>query len=254
MLLTIDVGNTNIKLGIFYKEKLINITRLSTDRRKTADEFSVDLYTLFKVNGIDSSKISGCIISSVVPQVTSKIKCAVKRIIDINPIIVGPGIKTGLNIKIDDPSTLGADLVVGCVAASNLCDMPCIVISMGTATAMCVLDSDKSMKGGLIAPGVSISLDALTNSGALLPSVALDAPDSVIGTSTDKSIRAGVVIGSACMIDGLIDKIETELNSKCTIIATGGLADTIIKNCKHKIIVKDDLLLQGLRMIYNKNS
>jgi type III pantothenate kinase len=132
--------------------------------------------------------------------------------------------------------------------------VPCIVISMGTATAMFVIDENKRMLGGTIAPGVSISLDALTSHGALIPSIALNAPNHVIGKNTDDSIRAGVVIGTACMIDGMIDKIEEELGQKCNVVATGGIAPMIVNSCRHDIILKDDLILEGLRIIYKKNS
>ncbi len=254
MLLTIDVGNTNIKFGIFNSKELVSTLRLSTDTKKTADEYSVELYSIFKVHSIDSAKLNNCIISSVVPKVTQTLKNAIKSVLGIDALVVGPGIKTGVNIRIEDPSTLGSDLVVGCAAAQSLFDTPCIVISMGTATAICVVDKDRIMQGGIIAPGVSISLDALTNNGALLPSVALNAPKNVIGKNTDECIRSGIVLGTACMIDGIIDKIESQLGYKCQVVATGGLAPMITNNCSHSITVKDDLILQGLRIIFEKNS
>ena len=158
-----------------------------------------------------------------------------------------------VNGVIDDPATLGADLVVACAAAQSMYSTPCVVISMGTATAMFVVDSNRRMLGGTIAPGVSISLDALTANGALLPAIALNAPKNIIGKNTDDSIRSGVVMGTACMLDGMIDKFEKELGEKCTIIATGGIAPMIVNNCSHDIILKDDLILEGLRIIYEKN-
>ncbi len=256
MLLAVDVGNTNIKFGFFDGEELVTTIRLSTDKKKTSDEYAVELYTLLKVFPVkgEYKDITGSIISSVVPIVTGRIKDAIFHVFGIEAIVVGPGIKTGLNIKIEDPSTLGADLVVGGVAANSIYQSPCIVISMGTATVWSVIDQSGAMIGGPIAPGVAISLDAMTQNSALLTSVALEAPKSVIGKSTEKSIKAGVVLGFACMIDGMIDKIESELGAECSIIATGGLASTIIPNCSHKIDIKDDLILQGLRIIYNKNA
>lgn len=254
MLLTIDVGNTNIKFGIYDGKELHRIIKLSTDAHKTADEFAVELFTLFQVYSVDCFLIDGCIICSVVPRVTQRLKAAVKSVTGVDALVVGPGIKTGVNICIEDPATLGADLVVACAAAQSMYDAPCIVISMGTATAMFVIDKDKRMLGGTIAPGVSISLDALTAHGALIPSIALCAPENVIGKNTDDSIRSGVVVGTACMIDGMIDKIEKELGYPCTIIATGGIAPMISHNCEHDIILKDDLILEGLRIIYHKNS
>lgn len=254
MLLTIDVGNTNIKFGVYDGEELHRIIKLSTDIHKTADEFAVELYTLFQVYSVDCFSIDGCIMCSVVPRITKRLKAAVKSVTGVDAIVVGPGVKTGVNIRIEDPTTLGSDLVVGCAAAQSILGAPCIVISMGTATALCVIDKDKVMQGVTIAPGVSISLEALTNRGALLPSIALYAPENVIGKNTDESIRSGVVIGTACMIDGMIDKIEQQLGYKCSVVATGGIAPMIVTNCAHDILLKDDLILEGLRIIYEKNS
>ncbi len=253
MLLTADIGNTNIKFGIFNGKELMRTLTVSCDKAKTADEYGVELYSLIRVMGIHRDDFDGCIISSVVPIVTEKIDAAVRDILGVAPLIVGPGVKTGLNIRIDDPSTLGADLVVACVAANAISEAPMIVISMGTATVWCVIDKDGSMIGCPIAPGVAVSLEALTKNTALLQSVAFKAPDSVIGKNTDKSIRAGVVWGSVCMIDGMIDRIEKELGEKCRIIATGGLANKIILCCEHDIEIRENLILEGLRLIYERN-
>lgn len=253
MLLTIDVGNTNIKFGIYDKKELHRIIKISTDSHKTSDEIAVEMYTLFQVYSVDPFSIDGAIICSVVPRITNRLVAAVKSVTGIDALVVGPGVKTGVNICIDDPATLGADLVVACAAAQNMHSTPCVVISMGTATAMFVVDKDRRMLGGTIAPGVSISLDALTANGALLPAISLTAPKKVIGKNTDDSIRSGVVTGTACMIDGMIDKFEQELGEKCTIVATGGIAPMIVNSCSHDIILKDDLILEGLRIIYEKN-
>jgi len=253
MLLAVDIGNTNIKFGIFRDDELIRTLTISCNKDKTADEYSVELYSLIRVMGIHRTDFGGCIISSVVPTVTARINSAIRGLLDIEPLIVGPGVRTGLNIRIEDPSTLGADLVVACVAANAEFPAPCIVISMGTATVLCVIDRHRAMLGGPIAPGVMVSLNALTGNAALLVSVALDPPKSVIGNNTDRSIRSGVVWGTVCMIDGMIDKIEQELGEPCTVVATGGLAKTIIPHCTHEITIKDDLIMQGLRLIYQKN-
>lgn len=253
MLLAVDIGNTNIKFGVFDADVLKRTLTISCDKNKTADEYAVELYSLIRIMGKHRSEFDGCIISSVVPTVTAHMDRAVRDVLDIEPIIVGPGIKTGLDIRIENPATLGADLMVACVAAKAYYSAPTIVISMGTATVMCVLDKERHMLGGPIAPGVMVSLNALTGSTALLVSVALEAPKSVIGNNTDRSIRSGVVWGTACMIDGMIDKIEAELGEKCTVVATGGMAQTIIKNCTHEIAIQDNLIMQGLRMIYDKN-
>lgn len=253
MLLTADIGNTNIKFGIFDGRELIRTLTMSCNKAKTADEYGVELYSLIRVMGIHREDFTGCIISSVVPLVTTRIEDAVRSILDIEPMIVGPGVKTGLNIRIDDPSTLGADLVCACVAANAHNSAPMIVISMGTATVWCVIDKNGSMIGCPIAPGVSVSLEALTKNTALLQGVAFNAPDSVIGKNTDKSIRAGVVWGTVCMIDGMIGMIEKELGQECKVLATGGLADKIIRYCSHDITVKKNLIMEGLRLIYERN-
>ncbi len=253
MLLAVDIGNTNIKFGIFDHDTLIRTLTISCNRNKTADEYSVELYSLIRVMGIHRTDFDGCIISSVVPVVTARIQSAVKDLLDVESLVVGPGVRTGLNIRIEDPSQLGADLVVACVAANASYPAPCIVISMGTATVMCVINKDRAMLGGPIAPGVMVSLNALTGNAALLYSVALEAPKSVIGNNTDRSIRSGVVWGTVCMIDGMIDRIEQELGEKCTVVATGGMAKSIIKHCTHEITIRDDLIMQGLRLIFDRN-
>ncbi len=253
MLLTADIGNTNIKFGVFNSRELIHTLTINCNKAKTADEYGLEIYSLIRVMGIHRDDFTGCIISSVVPIVTTCIDTAVRNILGIEPIILGPGVKTGLNIRIDDPSTLGADLVAACVAANSTTKAPAIVISMGTATVWCVIDKDGNMIGCSIAPGIAVSLEALTKNTALLQSVAYKAPDSVIGKNSDKSIRAGSVWGTVCMIDGMIDKIEEELGAECSIVATGGLADTIIRYCSHDIRIENDLILVGLRMIYEKN-
>jgi type III pantothenate kinase len=253
MLLAVDIGNTNIKYGIFDEDELIRTLTISCDKAKTADEYGIELYSLIRVMGVHRTDFDGCIISSVVPIVTARIDEAVRALLHIEPLVVGPGIKTGLNIRIEDPSQLGADLVTACVAANAEYPAPCIVISMGTATVMCVIARDRAMIGGPIAPGVMISLNALTGNAALLVSVALEAPKSVIGKNTDRSIRAGVVWGTVCMIDGMIDRIEKELGERCHIVATGGMAKAIIPHCTHEIAIKDDLIMRGLKMIYQRN-
>ncbi|MBE6738386.1 MAG: type III pantothenate kinase [Ruminococcaceae bacterium] len=253
MLLVIDIGNTNIKFGLFEGETLSMLARVSTDKRKTSDEFAGEFLSVLSVYGFKKENIHGCIISSVVPQVLRTVRQAIITTLGIDPLVVGPGIKTGLNIKIDNPASTGADLVTGCVAALHLYGAPAIVISMGTATTIIVLDEKGAMIGGAISPGVSISMSALSEKTALLPSVAMDAPKKVIGKNTDECIRSGVVIGSACMIDGMIDRINKEMGTECTVVATGGLAQDIVPACTHKIELRDDLMLQGLRIIYNKN-
>lgn len=254
MLLVFDVGNTNIKLGLFDGERLAMIARTSTVESKTGDELAVEIRGIFQVYGFDLKAVKGTIISSVVPQVLTSLERAISLLFGHEPLVVGPGIKTGINLKIDNPATAGADLVTGCVGAAEMYRLPCIVISMGTATTVFVIDKNKSMIGGAIVPGVGIALNALVKEGALLPSVGIHAPDRVVGKNTEECMRSGVVIGSACMIDGMIDRMQEEIGEKCSLVATGGLAAEIVPSCRHKIHLRDDLMLQGLRIIYEKNS
>lgn len=253
MLLVFDVGNTNIKLGLFNDAELSMIARTSTDVRKTGDELALEIKGIFEVYGFDIKEVEGSIISSVVPQVLTSLKSAVKLLFGKEPLVVGPGLKTGINLKIDNPASAGADLVTGCVGAAEMYKLPCIAISMGTATTMFVIDKDRSMIGGAIIPGVGTSLNALVKQGALLPSVGIHAPEKVVGKNTDECMRSGIVIGTASMIDGMIDRIENEIGDVCSLVATGGLASEIVPSCKHRIELRDDLMLQGLRLIYEKN-
>ncbi len=253
MLLTADVGNTNIKLGIYEGEALKFKLIFSTNNCKTSDEFAVELYTFCQIYGIDAKEIDSSIISSVVPKVTSPLKTAIETVTGVKSMVIGPGIKTGLDIKIDRPDTLGGDIVAGCVGASFKYDGPLIVIFMGTATAITYVDENGAYIGGAIAPGVGISLDALTSNGALLSSVDLKAPKKVISANTTDCIRSGIMFGTACMLDGIIDKFIEESKKDCTIIATGGFSQMMTDCCKHKIIVEDNLILEGLRLIHDKN-
>jgi type III pantothenate kinase len=252
ILLAIDAGNTNIKLGLFEGEELKFTFRLATVRTTTDDEYVLEFFAILGAHSIKTSDITGCIISSVVPEVTQPLKSAVKKILGLNAIVLGAGIKTGVNIKIDDTSTIGADFIAQCAAAQEY-SAPCIIISLGTATTMLVLDENKTMIGGAIAPGISISLNALTSTSALLPSVAFELPKKTIGTNTADCLRSGVVLGNACMLDGMIEKFESALGKRCTLVATGGMASSIIGNCKRDIILREDLVLEGLRKIFAKN-
>lgn len=254
MLLCADVGNTNIKFALYKNDNQLLKMRFSTNSQKTADDFAVDLYTIFKINEVDISKISGSIISSVVPKVTAPLKEAITKVTNTEAIIVGPGVKSGLDLRIDNPTTLGSDLVAMCVAVKELYTCPAIVIGLGTATTIVYMNKNKAYCGGAIAPGVSISLDALTNNGALLPEVHIKAPEKSICTNTEDCINSGIVYGTACMLDGMIERYQQEADEKCTLVATGGLAEPIVKNCKCDIIINDDLILEGLKIIYKKNA
>lgn len=254
MLLCTDVGNTNIKFALYNGDKLLMKLRFSTNRSKTADDYAVDLYTIFRINDVDVSEISGSIISSVVPIVTDLLKNAIQTITGIDSLVVGPGIKTGLDIRLDNPGAVGSDIVCMCVAIKELYPCPVIVAGMGTATTILYINESKAYCGGVILPGVQISLDALTAKCALLPSVNFSTPQKAIATNTADCIRSGTFYGNAAMLDGMIDRFEAEAGKKCTLVATGGFAPQIVKFCKKSITVNEDLVLEGLRIIYGKNS
>lgn len=253
MLLCTDVGNTHIKLAIYENDKIILKLRVATDSKKTEDEFAAELHGVFLINGVDIKKLDGSIISSVVPKITMPFCKAIKKLTGINTIVVGPGVKSGLDLRIDNPASLGADLLCMCVAAKELYPCPAIVIGLGTATTIVYLNENKCYCGGAITAGVNISLDALTTGGALLPSVDLDPPKKSICTNTEDCIKSGIIFGTACMLDGMIDRFNEEAGVSSTVIATGGLAPSIVGNCKNDIIINDELVLEGLKIIYNKN-
>lgn len=253
MILALDVGNSNIVLGCIDEDQIHFISRLTTDSGKTADEYAISFKSIMELYKADLSKIDGAIISSVVPPLNNILKDAVCRATGHTPMIVGPGVKTGLNIMIDNPGQLGSDLVVDAVAAIKLYSQPTIVFDMGTATTASVIDKDGIYRGGMIIPGVKVALDGMTARTAQLPRISLEPPKKVIGLNTIDCMRSGVLNGSAAMLDGLIDRIEEELGEKTTVVATGGLAKFIVPLCKKEIICDDDLLLKGLWIIYQKN-
>ncbi len=253
MILAIDAGNTNIVFGGITNGKTAFISRIGTDRNKTADEYAVQIKILLELNGLSSKEFEGGIISSVVPQLNDSLCLAVRKVIGHQPLIVGPGIRTGLNIKIDNPAQLGSDLVVGAVAAIALYPKPLMVIDMGTATTICVVDKDGCYRGGVIIPGVKVSMDSLTRNAAQLQGISMEAPKKSIGTNTIDCMRSGIVFGNAAMLDGLLDRMALEIDGTPTVVATGGLSPLIIPYCRHNIILNDELLLYGLEIIYRKN-
>ena len=253
MILTVDVGNSNIVLGGVEDDKILFEARLRTDATKTSDEYCVDLKMILDIYGYVAGDIEGSIIASVVPQVLNSMKTAIHKLTGKPPLVVGPGLKTGLNIAIDNPAQTGADLVVGCVAALREHKAPLIVVDMGTATTMIVLDKNSAMIGGCIMPGVKISMDALTDRTALLPGLQLDQPKRAIGRNTIDCMRSGLMLGAACMIDGMIQRMEEELGYPTTVIATGGIAKFVLPMCRKEIIYDKDLLVKGLATLYKEN-
>lgn len=253
MILAIDVGNTNTVLGCIEDGKILNIVRIQTSIGHTAVEYAIKLKDVLELYNIDKDGFEGAIMSCVVPPVADALKNAVKLLLGIDCMMVGPGMKTGLNVRIDDPGTLAGDLVVGSVAAMSCYGVPCIVLDMGTATTMVVIDEKGCYLGGAILAGVKLSLNALAAGTSLLPDISISAPKKSIATNTVDSMRSGAVYGTAAMIDGMVERMEAELGRECKIIATGGIAPFITPLCKREIICDDDLLLKGLWILYQKN-
>jgi len=249
----VDIGNSNIVLGGVEGEQILFEARLRTDPTKTSDEYCIDLKMILEVYGVKSADVEGSIIASVVPQVLNSMQTALKKLTGKTALVVGPGLKTGLNIKVENPSQTGADLVVGCVAALREHKPPLIVIDMGTATTIVVLDKDGAFIGGSISPGVKISMDALTDRTALLPGLQLDQPKKAIGRNTIDCMRSGIMLGAACMLDGMVERMEEELGCKATIVATGGIAKFVLPLCKREMIYDKDLLVKGLAVLYREN-
>lgn len=254
MLLAVDIGNSNVCIGLFDGDILLLTARLKTEHGKTADQYAVDLKNILLLHGYRHEQIEDAVISSVVPDVGKSFGNAISMLCHIVPLSLGPGVKTGLNIKIDNPAQLGADLAAGAVGAVNSYTLPCIIIDMGTATTVSVVNSSGEFLGGMIAAGVNLTLKALTNNTSQLPSISIEAPKSVIGKNTDDCMRSGLVIGTAAMLDGVIERIEKELGSTATAVATGGLSKEIIQHCNKEIIYDENLILEGLRIIYEKNN
>lgn len=253
MLLAVDIGNTNITLGVYDNDVLCFTARIATAQGTTADQYAVEIKNILELHGLEVTQIEDCIVSSVVPSVGGAVCNAVSLLCDIVPLELGPGVKTGLNIKIDNPAQLGADLVAGAVGAISEYTLPCVVIDMGTASTISVIDENGAYIGGVISAGVNLTLRALNQNTAQLPSIDISAPKSVIGSNTVDCMKSGVVFGTAAMLDGLLDRIADELGMTPTFVATGGLSKEIISYCKNDIIYNANLLLDGLREIYEKN-
>ena len=253
MLLAIDIGNTNLVMGCFQDDKILFKARIATDRTRTSDQYGVEIKNMLEAYGVKRSDIEDCIISSVVPPVFNSVRTGVIKIIGKQPMVVGPGLKTGLNIHVDVPSQVGSDRIVIAVAALAEYKAPLLLMDLGTATTIEAVEPDNVYMGGVIIPGVRVSLDALTSRAAQLPGISLDQPKQVIGKNTVDCMRSGMMYGTAAMIDGLVERMEEELGHRCTLIATGGLAQFITPLCKREIILEKDLLLKGLNIIYKKN-
>ena len=254
MILAIDVGNTNIVIGCVNDEEISHVFRLSTDPAKTADEYAVEIRNILDFHSVLYNNIDGAVISCVVPPLTRVLKNSVKLLAGVNAIIVGAGVKTGMNILIDDPGQLGGDMVATAVGALAAYPAPIIIVDLGTATKMSVLDKNGSFIGGAILPGVALSMNALAAGTSQLPRVPIEAPAKCISANTVDCMKSGAVFGAASAIDGMTERFEAELGERATIIATGGLAQAVYRYLKRDVVHDPNLILRGLGAIYAKNN
>lgn len=257
MLLVIDIGNTNIKYGVYDKDKLTQSFRVSSRLSKTADEYGSVLVNLLADKGIDKSNIDGIIVSSVIPALNYTMCHMCEYFFKISPIMVGPGVKTGLNVMVENSKEVGADRIVNSVSAYNKYgekDVPLVVVDFGTATTFNVLNKDGALIGGVIAPGIKTALESLVKNTAQLPMIELVAPKHVVAKSTESNMQAGIIFGFAGLVDNIISKIKSELKvEKLTVVATGGMGEIISKESKYLKVVDRTLTLDGLRIIYDLN-
>ena len=257
MILAIDIGNSNVVIGGIRgveSDRGIDIVfeaRIATDHIKTSDQYAVEIRNILNLFEVDLGQVEDSIISSVVPPVFNSVCTAVVKLTHRQPIVVAPGVKTGLNIRMDNPAQVGSDLIVDAVAAFHDYPTPLIVIDMGTATTISLIGRGNVYLGGCIAPGLRVSLDALSSSAAQLFGIRLEEPNRVIGKNTIECMRSGVMYGHAAMIDGIIDRMEAELGEPiASVIATGGISQFVVPLCRQKIHYDKDLLLKGLAIIY----
>ena len=253
MILTIDIGNTSIAIGGFLADELKFVVRLSTDITKTEDEYASKLLNILEIHGVNKKEVDGAIISSVVPPLNTVMKGAIKLAYGVDALIVCPGIKTGIGILCDAPTSVGADLICSCVAANEFYGSPALIVDMGTATKMIVTNKNGAFTGVSIIPGVMMGLNALASGTAQLPQISLEAPPTVIGKNTVDCMKSGVVFGNASLLDGMIDRINREVGEELPIIMTGGYSAAIAPHCEHKMTIDKDLVLKGLNIIYHKN-
>ncbi|MFH5186683.1 type III pantothenate kinase [Paenibacillus sp. TAB 01] len=253
MILVVDVGNTNIVLGIYEGKRLLHHWRLSTNRSSTADEYGMTMYNLFQHAGIALNQVEGVIISSVVPPLMFVLEQLCSKYLKKTPLIVGPGLKTGLNIRYENPREVGANRIVNAVAAIEQYGSPCIVVDFGTATTFDYIDESGQYIGGAIAPGIGISTEALYQRAAKLPRIELIKPKSVVGRNPVTSMQAGIIFGFAGQVDGIVSRIREEYSPNAKVVATGGLAELISSESRTIEAVNPLLTLQGLQIIYERN-
>ncbi|MCI6907599.1 MAG: type III pantothenate kinase [Clostridiaceae bacterium] len=254
MVLTVDVGNTNIVLAAYEADQMLFTSRIQTEPDKTADQYAIAFNSILHLNHVSEEGFEGAIISSVVPPLQTTLKTAVAKLLGCRVLTIGPGIRTGLNIKIDNPAILGADLVCGAVAALKKYKPPIIIFDLGTATKISAIDKFSSFVGCSISPGIGISLHALSTRTAQLPHIDFDTAQNVIGTNTIDSMRSGIVFGTASMIDGMAQKYRSILGEEATVVATGGFSQVITPYCETNILLDPTLVPDGLYCVYRRNT
>lgn len=256
MILAVDIGNTNIVIGGFDNEKFIFTERLATNHSKTAREYYIGIKNALLLNNISLSDIEGAVISSVVPSVTGTVEESLAEIVPCERIFVaGYKAETGINkMLVDSPEKIGTDRIVDASAVIAYYSLPAVIIDMGTATTISVIDSDKNFIGGIIMAGVKTSFEALFGNTSQLPKVSFEAPENIIGRNTSDCMKSGLIYGTASCIDGLLSRIEKSLNQKITAVATGGMSGLVIPHCEHEIVHDENLLLKGLVNIYRQNN
>ncbi|WP_304196127.1 type III pantothenate kinase [Peptostreptococcus stomatis] len=254
MLLVFDIGNTNMVLGVYDGDNLVRDWRINTDLNKTSDEYGVLIKSLFDASNISLSVVDAIIVSSVVPAVMHSLENFCRKYCNISPMVVGPGIKTGLNIKYEDPKMVGADRIVNAVAAISKYNCPVIIIDFGTATTYCAVSNKGEYIGGAISPGMKISSEALFQKASKLPRVELVTPETVICKDTVSAMQAGIIYGYAGQVEKIVGLMKKELKDEETlVIATGGLANMISQETNAIDVIDPNLTLEGLRIIYEKN-
>ncbi len=253
MILAVDIGNTNIVLGCIEDDRILFEARMATDLIKTSDQYCAELKSILGLFDAEIARIEGSIVSSVVPPVLNSFRTAIRKLTGRDCLVVGPGIRTGLNIRMDNPAEVGSDLIVAAVAGIARYGMPLLLVDMGTATTITAVDRSGAFVGGCICPGVKISMEALTGRTAQLPGIALDEPKRAIGKNTRDCMQSGIMFGAAAMLDGLLDRMERELGGEVNVVATGGIARFVVPLCRRKIVLNRGLMLEGLNLLYKQN-
>lgn len=253
MILAVDIGNTNIVLGCIEDDRILFEARMATDLIKTSDQYCAELKSILGLFDAEIARIEGSIVSSVVPPVLNSFRTAIRKLTGRDCLVVGPGIRTGLNIRMDNPAEVGSDLIVAAVAGIARYGMPLLLVDMGTATTITAVDRSGAFVGGCICPGVKISMEALTGRTAQLPGIALDEPKRAIGKNTRDCMQSGIMFGAAAMLDGLLDRMERELGGEVNVVATGGIARFVVPLCRRKIVLNRGLMLEGLNLLYKRN-